>query len=386
MIEPELALALSAREWSEDLRRFLADHGGARVRVVALEPEDLQGESFDVLVIDDICSFLTPRLVETVRRDGHAVIGVFDPAEFPDGGERLRALGAHAVLEATAHPAEFLDVIGRVAAATTSRRASGSAELGKERPAFGNGDRRHWMSVLGPGGGTGVTEIAIASSVALRARGVSVALVDGDHRMPSLAQRLGLALLPNVKSAIDAVEQRSGPISSTLQSRHGVGLLVGMPSASDWRQVRPRQPLDVIDELDRQFDRLVFDLGGIPGDRLGDHPMARAVVDRSDEILVVAEPTPVGITRLLSLLAEVRAGTASSRVGVLMNRAPRSPYLRGEVVDEIGRCHPTVMLGFIPHDAAVGRAAWNGALVHRGRFRSAVDGWIGRFDSTPGDS
>ena len=35
MIEPELALALSAREWSDHLRRFLADHGGAHGQTVA---------------------------------------------------------------------------------------------------------------------------------------------------------------------------------------------------------------------------------------------------------------------------------------------------------------------------------------------------------------
>lgn len=45
MIETELALAMSARNWADELHRFLADHGGARVRVTAMGPE---GTPFEI--------------------------------------------------------------------------------------------------------------------------------------------------------------------------------------------------------------------------------------------------------------------------------------------------------------------------------------------------
>ena len=383
MIEPELALALSAREWSDHLRRFLADHGGARVRVAALEPHDLAGESFDVLLIDDICSFLTPRLVERVAQEGRAVIGVCDATELADGGERLRQLGVDAVVEAGAHPDEFLEAIQRVAASKISPGATGPAEEEIRLDVGASDEVCRWIAIVGPGGGTGVTEVAIASAAALAANHRSVLLVDGDDTAPSIAQRLGADLFPNVRVAVDALEQRSIGLSATVQVRHGIGLLVGVPSVGEWQDVRPRDVIDVMEELGPRFGRIVVDLGGHAGGLLSDHPLARSVLQHSDQILVVAVPTPVGVTRLLALLSEINATVSSPRLGILINRAPKGPFLRGEVIEEIRRSYPTASLEFIPDDGAVGRAAWNGVLTERGKFRTAIERWITRFDPAP---
>lgn len=56
MRDIEIALAVSTRRWSDPLHRFLVDHGGARVRLYVMRPEDAFSERFDVLFIDDICS------------------------------------------------------------------------------------------------------------------------------------------------------------------------------------------------------------------------------------------------------------------------------------------------------------------------------------------
>ncbi|HSL25070.1 MAG TPA: hypothetical protein VLA54_02225, partial [Acidimicrobiia bacterium] len=90
MNEIEIALAVSAREWPDRIHRFLADHGGARVRAQILTPEDALAESYAILVIDDVSSFLTPRLVADLQLRRRLVLGVFDPADGPDGKERLR--------------------------------------------------------------------------------------------------------------------------------------------------------------------------------------------------------------------------------------------------------------------------------------------------------
>ncbi len=73
---------------ADRVHRFLSDHGGARVRAQVLTPEDALAEDYQVLIIDDICSFLTPRLVAEVQRQGRLVLGVFDPSDPPDAKER----------------------------------------------------------------------------------------------------------------------------------------------------------------------------------------------------------------------------------------------------------------------------------------------------------
>lgn len=377
MIETEIALALSARGWSDHLRRFIADHGGARVRVTALGPDDLVGESFDVLVIDDICSFLTPHLVEVVRSSGRAVIGVHDPGEFSDGRERLLECGVTDVVSAEALPDEFLEVIGRAADLTGSRQ--GDAAAHPSVPAYATGtEGGRVIVVAGPGGGTGVTEVAIALAHAMHRSGRATCLVDGDDEGASIAQRLGLAMHPNVRTAVDVIEQRSAPVQRTLQDLSGMPVMVGMPGVEGWAGVRPRQLIGVVDELVAVFDHVIVDAGNRSGPRLGESWMIRGLLDRADLGICVAAPSPVGVARLLGWVSEVPA-PAVTRWAVALNRAPRDPYRRGEITQEITRTHVPMSLEFLPDDTAVGAAAWDGTFVPRGRFRRSLDEWAARL-------
>lgn len=377
MMETEVALALSARDWSDHLRRFIADHGGARVRVTALGPDDLVDESFDVLVIDDICSFLTPHLVAVVRSSGRAVIGVHDPEEFSDGRERLLECGVTDVVSAGALPDEFLEVIGRVADLTVPLEGESATRLPVPADATGT-EAGRVIVVAGPGGGAGVTEVAIGLADAMRRSGGSIALVDGDDDAAAIAQRLGLGMHPNVRTAIDVIEQRSAPVQVALQDRSGISVMVGMPGAEGWAGVRPRQLIGVVDELVAAFDHVIVDAGNRSQARLGESGMIRALLDRAHLGICVAAPSPVGVARLLGWLS-ASPGLSASRWAVVVNRAPRDPYRRGEITQEIGRNYVPMSLEFFPDDTAVGAAAWDGVVVPRSRFRRSVDEWAVRL-------
>ena len=101
---PQLALAASARDCPDRLHRFLMDHGGGRVRSRVMGPEQAMADDFDVILIDDICSFLTPRLVVRLRDSGKEVVGVFSPADGPDAKRRLLECGITDVIESDAPP------------------------------------------------------------------------------------------------------------------------------------------------------------------------------------------------------------------------------------------------------------------------------------------
>lgn len=383
MIETELALALSARNWSDDLHRFLADHGGARVRVTAMGPEDLFGEAFDVLLIDDICSFLTPRLVELIKASGREVVGVYDPTEFADGKDRLLECGVADVVEAGAHPDEFLRVIARVAQTVATTTLSESIP---ETPVPEIPERRRQaiLAVGGPAGGTGTTEIAIGIAARLGEAGRRVVLVDADEANPSIAQRLGLPIHPNIRTAIDVLEHRTGPVTQVVHLVEPLAVIPGLPNVGDWSEVRPSQVADLVTELTSLFDHVVVNLGshiealgfGSANERFG---ISRRMIELADRIIAVGLPSPVGVARTLGWLADADRLTGGTPVDLLVNRAPRDQFRRGELVEEITRTYQPASFGFIPSDDAVERAAWDGTLVAKGRFRKALDRWVDRF-------
>ncbi|HEX2029217.1 MAG TPA: hypothetical protein VHF25_14580, partial [Nitriliruptorales bacterium] len=230
--EPEIAIVVSPRDWAERLHRFVADHGGARVRARVLDAREALDDVYAVLVAEDLTSFLTPRLVEQLHARGRRVLGVHDPGE-PWGRRRLDDLGIDETIELDAAPEEFVRAIEALAAGMSldyeltelvarvgTRPVRADAASGKSDGASPGGTL---TSVGGPSGGVGVTEVALGLAVALAARGEPTVLLDGDELAPCLAQRLGLPLHPNIRTAIDAVEHRSGRLEDALVEVPGRG-------------------------------------------------------------------------------------------------------------------------------------------------------------------
>ena len=126
MAEPELAVVYSPREWANRVVRHITDHGGGRVRLRVVDRRVCLEEEFDVLIAEDVTSFLDGRLVLELRRRGRQILGVYDPKE-PTGKERLLELGVDDVIEDSAPAEEFVRKIGRLLPLTP--RMTPTAEL-----------------------------------------------------------------------------------------------------------------------------------------------------------------------------------------------------------------------------------------------------------------
>ncbi|MFI5052883.1 MAG: hypothetical protein ACHQDE_00860 [Acidimicrobiia bacterium] len=369
--EPTVALVFSPELWVEELHRHLADHGGARVRQIVVEPTAALDEEYDALVVSDRWPALTRSFVEAVHSRGRHVLGVFDPHE-PAGQDHLLALGVDASLPATASAQEFVAAVAGLApaGAPSGSMTLPSAPAPEIAPA-GDGSSGRLVAVTGTRG-SGVTEVALALAAAAADRQGSVVLVDAHEVAPALAARLGLGLDPNLRTAVDARAHGLGDLEdSIVRSRAGAvasfDVVGGFPSATAAKQVTARDVLDVLAALQRSYRHVVVDLDGSP-----DAPIARLVLEHSSVIVGVGLGVPVGVTRLLEWIADTREVAPATYLHVVVNRAPRDRFRQAEIASEICRAVPPSSLAFVPTDRHVEDAGWNGDRVARGPFVAAL--------------
>lgn len=354
-MEHELAVAASVRRWPDILRRYLADHGGARVRFTAMTPEELAGQEFDALVIDDVCSFLTPRLVADLRAAGRRVVGIYDAEEAPEGRIRLERCGIELVVEKDAGPEGVLVAL--------------SASVSESVPAPAETARGTVVVVAGPRGGCGRTEVATALAAHLARTDGPAILADLDVDRPAVAVRLGLAPHPNLATALDHHRHGRRDPADALQWSRRLGVLVGRPRGVH-RATWGHDVGGLVGRLAADAAWLVVDAGE---NALG--PVG-SILRRGDRVVAVAAPDPVGVARLVDWYAELPEPRPTC--DVLVNRAPGSPFLRGEIAAEVTRSMPVSGFGFLPVDDGVSTAAWDGLPVRRGPFHRALVRWMGR--------
>jgi MinD-like ATPase involved in chromosome partitioning or flagellar assembly len=362
--DPVVLLVLSPRDWAARLHRYAVDHGGLHVKARILRPEEVAVAGFEVLVVDDITSFLSRRLVEEVHSRSARVLGVYDGTDFPEGRQRLFALGVDAVVEAATEPEEFVRRIGQMRSTGPSAVSEGPGSV----PETGR-----LLVVGGPFGGTGSTEVAIGIASALQEAGEQTVLVDADDVAPSIAQRLGLPVVPNLRTLVE--QSRSGEALETDRSA-GFDVVCGLPNARDWAELRPADVAAAFDDLLKQADVVVADISSgierLPGD--GRFRLARRLVADARTIVGVGVATPSGVSRLLEWRAEARALNVAARFVVVFNRVPSGGFVRSEVAREIKRVFEPSAIGFLPEDRRVRRAAWEGNSVSRGPFFRGVVG------------
>ncbi len=362
--EPSVALVLSPREWATRLHRHAADHGGVHVKARILRAEEATAGGFDVLIVDDTTSFLSPRLVEQVHSNGSRLLGVFDEADFPEGRQRLIDLGVDEVIDASASSEDLVRVVATMQPPDTDEPMSmqPTTELSKGR----------LVVVGGPFGGTGSTEVAVGLAASRSSLGARTLLVDADDVAPSIAQRLGLPLVPNLRTAVD--QSRNG-VRPSVDSSRGFDVVCGIPNARDWLELRPEDVSGAIRDLSTSTEVVIVNVSAgierLPGD--GRFRLARRLISDADVVVGVGLPTPTGVTRLLEWVAEVRAINAHARFVLIVNRVPTGAFVKSEVAQEITRVFEPERIEFVPEDRRVRRAAWDGDLVRRGPFVRAVE-------------
>lgn len=371
MTEPAVALVFSPEPWVERLHRHCADHGGARIRQVIVEPRVALEETYDTLVVSHRWPALSPGLVSALHARGRRVLGVFDLAE-PAGHEHLVRLEADAIVAADAPMDAFVDAIVELGITSHGLSAEHVDPVRNHRDDLGR-----VVAVFGTSG-SGATEVAIESARALARSGRRTVLVDADDRVPAIVPRLSLPPEPNVRSAIDGAVYDGRPAAVIQVDAGGFGFAVlgGLPNPAAWDHVHPEELLLVLEQLASSYDLVVVNVGshlelvGEEGrDRFG---MSRCVVGVADALLIIADASPVGVIRSLMSVADVVHLAPNRPLNVVVNRAPRDGFRRAELEEEIRRSISVTSFGFIPDDHRVRDAVWASSLVLGGPFTRAI--------------
>ncbi len=401
--EPTVALGSSQRPWVAELMSYAQDHAGVRVVGTVLSGREAIEQSYDVLLIDDTTSYLTKRLIDRVQLMRRIVIGVYESTRGDFGRSKLLDLGADAVIDAESSPKEFL---AKIRALTDQRLIDRDfadivadegdlevVEAGENGldPDADEAPELPRRSVTVVSGSNGVTEVAVGLATQMTRRGISVVVVDLDTLEPGLAQRLDAPLSPNVLTAIESL-RFAGEIGDALTT-HVVGfeILAGLPSPREWEACAVEDTADLVGQLAEahtnvivRVNRHLEDLApfGVTAGRFG---VARRLVADADHLIVVGDPSPTGVTSVLSWIGEAR-GLSGAPVHVVMNHCGRSLYQRGEITEEIGRTFRSASVAFLPEDQHVRKASWQGEPVPLGRFSKALDLIVDKVAVVPSKS
>jgi hypothetical protein len=214
----------------------------------------------------------------------------------------------------------------------------------------------------------------VAAELARRHRPTT--LVDADPYGGAVAQQLGI--LDEVSGLLAAARLTAG---GTLPERFGsvvrtvgpdLGVVTGLPRADRWVEVRSGVVEHLLD-VGRDHGQVVVDTGFSleqdPASDFGSRPsrnqMTIAAIEMADEVVVVGNADPVGLSRLARGLVELRDLSGGAPVRVVVNRMrPTLGWSDKDIAGMVEGFTRLTGLHFLPDDqAAADRAMVAGRAV-----------------------
>ncbi len=356
-------LAVTGAPWEADVVRRAERATGIRVVRRCVDIADVMaaaasGQARAVLLAEDLPR-LTSDAVAALHSRRIAVVALVDPSDNgePSGAEdRLSRMGIERILPADVSADDLgraiIDAVDSGPPVTVSHFAGGFVPFTSESAAspevpYGQGTGR-LIAVWGPTGAPGRSTVAVGLAAELAARGVSTLLADADVYGGTVAQILGM--LDETSGLAAAARSASGgSLDVAVLARHArqVGpnqlVLTGLSRADRWTELRPTAiesvwstarmlaPCTVVDtgfciESDEEisFDTLAPRRNGA----------TLATLEEADEVVVVGTADPVGLTRLIRSLHELRTVVPSANTRVVLNRV-RSGSLGGSPAEAV---------------------------------------------------
>ncbi|MFK4087693.1 CpaE family protein [Kribbella sp. NPDC020789] len=357
-------LAVTGAPWEADVVRRTERAPGIRVVRRCVDIADVMaaaasGQARAVLLADDL-SRLTSDAVSALHARGIAVLALVDPSETGEAfgpEDRLSRMGIERILPADVSPEDLGRAISDAVDAGPPIALShfaggfvprpGEPDLRTEPPEYAAGTGRIF-AVWGPTGAPGRTTVAVGLASELAARGLPTLLADCDVYGGTVAQLLGM-LDETSGLAAAARSASSGTLDMMTLAKHArqvekhLMVLTGLSRADRWTELRPAAVESIWSSARLLAPCTVVDLGfcietdeEISFDSLAPRRNGAtiATLEEADEVIVVGSADPVGLTRLIRSIHELRGLVPSVTVRVVVNRV-RSGSLGSSPSDAI---------------------------------------------------
>jgi MinD-like ATPase involved in chromosome partitioning or flagellar assembly len=399
-------LAVTGAPWEADVVRRTERAPNVRVVRRCVDVPDLlaaaaTGQARAVVLAEDLPR-LTADSVAMLHARRIAVLALIDPDE-PAGEDRLARIGIERILPADVAAEDLAraiaDAVESGPPATTAHFAGGfvpqtgsgppPVEDVEELPGTGR-----LLAVWGPTGAPGRTTVAIGLAAELAARGVSTLLADADVYGGTVAQALGML---DETSGLAAAARSAGggsldvPVLARQSRQLNPHLLVltGLSRADRWTELRPTAIASVWSVARALAPCTVADAGfclesdeEISFDTMAPRRNGATLVtlEEADEVVVVGSADPVGLTRLIRAIHELRAVVPSVATRVVVNRVrsgPLGPAPADSVAQALGRyagVQPAALLPFdqVACDVAVTHGSTLVEAARSSRLRRAL--------------
>ncbi|KRF18791.1 hypothetical protein ASG90_02515 [Nocardioides sp. Soil797] len=241
-------------------------------------------------------------------------------------------------------------------------------------PAMGPGHGRCTV-VWGPSGAPGRTTLALALAGEFAQRGAAPLVVDADPWGGSVGQHLGIlddvsGLLACARAA--AAGDLAGSYLGLQRRVAGLRIITGLPRPDRWVEVRPGL-IEQLVEFGKRQGEVVLDTGFALEDdptaefsgRPSRNGMTLEALALADDIVVVGNADPIGLSRLARGLVELRETAGGQPVRVVVNRMRSSlGWSEAEVVGMVSGFAELSGVHFLPDDrSTTDRALLGGRML-----------------------
>jgi len=356
----------SGAAWESPALGVLGAHPDIVVLKRCVDVDDLLAAASagqaDVAVLGLDAPGLDATAVDHLRGHGVRPVAIVSSGAAEAGRVRASRIG---IVELVAD--DDLDSLPDAVTAADSAPAVPPPEPAAAPPAPGTGGPV--LAVWGPAGAPGRSTVAAGIAAHLAHRDVRTILVDADPHAASVGQQLGIVdgvsgLLAAARLTVSGqLEERFASVQRGLDSR--LSVVTGLPRPDRWTEIRPGAVEHLLETARRQAHVVVdtgFSLEDDPAHDFGTRPprnqLTLATLDLADEIVVVGAADPVGLSRLVRGLADLRELVPAIPLRVVVNRMrPSLGWTEKDVAGMVAGFARLSGLHFLPDDqAAVDRA------------------------------
>ncbi|MFH1057349.1 MAG: P-loop NTPase [Pseudomonadota bacterium] len=329
-------LALNhSRHGGERLRELVASAPLARLAGLESSPEAFERKAVqlqpEILLVEYACEQAGLNdLLERLRRSvPRGALVAWSASKEPEDILRAMRLGAREYLVEPAAAQAFNEAVLRLV-----RQGAASQPAGK------------LIALLGVKGGVGTSHLAVNLAWTMsHALGLRVALADLDLSGGDLATLLDLQPSRDLSDVATEFNRLDAVLMDSLLTEVGPGLrlLAAPPDPVVAEGVGPEHLSRALGHLADSHAVVLLDLSN----RLDE--VTLTALDRADLVVLVVEPTVVGLerTRRLQHLAE-RLGLGQAKLAMVVNRdGARGCVPRGEIERILGRS----VLAYLPNDS-----------------------------------